>query len=316
MDDANVMDTPQPANQNDTSSAFEPAPVESSNNQVSIDDIILGSVDDSASAFTGTPEPEQPQETIPTPLTPEAPVSDIKNDETRYQYWQSRASKLENEVDGMRAQQQQAVTQPPVQPEAPVKEEFPPPPSRPEKPRNFSREEAYADSQSESARYLDDIDEWRDNSGEYNELKHQYDLAVMQEKLDGEAKIRIDSTKRREAQVAQHRQVNEISTHVQSQYNMGPEESEKFISQMSSPDSLTMDNLVQLWRFQQGQNVPSNAPVPNAPSPAFEQTQRAQQVPSPMGVHPGSSTAAQGSTEDQIMDGMIGNLRSKNPWQQ
>ena len=96
---------------------------------------------------------------------------------------------------------------------------------------------------------------------------------------------------------------------------MGTEEAQQCVPQMSSPDSLTMDNLVQLWRFQKGQGAPTNAPAPTAPSPAFEQTQRAQQVPSPMGVLPGSSQTAPGSAEDQIMDGMISDFKSKNPWQ-
>ena len=318
MDNQNTMDTPQQANPNDASSAFAPA-AEGSNNQVSIDDIILGGVDDTASPF-GTPETEQPQAVqteTPQPPVQEAPqaqpVADNKNDVTRFEYWQSRASKLENERDQLRNQQQQ-VQQQAVQPEAPAKEEFPPPPEKPQKPRAFNREEAYADPTSESARYLDDMDEWRDNSDEYNRLRHQYDLAVLQERLDNEAKMRKDAEQQRDAKIQQARQVQEISQHVQSQYNMGAEEAQQFIQQMSSPESLTMDNLVQLWRFQKGQGAPTNAPAPTAPSSAFEQTQRAQQVPSPMGVLPGSSQAAQGSTEDQIMDNMITDLKNKNPW--
>ena len=318
MDNQNTMDTPQQANPNDATNAFESA-TEGSNNQVSIDDIILGSVEDSASAF-GTPDIEQPQiqqpeaPQAPVQETPQAqPVADNKNDVTRFEYWQSRASKLESERDQLRTQQQQVPEQA-VQPEAPVKEEFPAPPDKPKRPRNFNREEAYADPNSESARYLDDVEEWRDNTDEYNTLRYQYDMAVMQEKIDKEAQIRKDMEAQRDAQVEQTRKSEEIRQHVQSQYNMGPEEAQEFMAQMSSPESLTMDNLVQLWRFQKGQGAPTNAPAPTAPSPAFEQTQRAQQVPSPMGVLPGSSQAAQGSTEDQIMDSMITDLNSKNPW--
>jgi hypothetical protein len=317
MDNANVTDTSQQANPNDTNSAFEPAQPESSNNQVSIDDIILGGVEDTAPF--GTPEETNPvAEQVPTqaPIDSIAQTPDNKNDERRFEFWQSRASKLENEVDTLRTQQQQAMAQPQqaAEPEAPVQEEFPPAPERPKKPRSFNREEAYADPNSESARYLDDIDEWRDSSDEYNRLRHQYDLAVMQEKIDKEAGVRKKAEQQREAKIQQTRQVQEITTHVQSQYNMGTEEAQQFVQQMSSPDSLTMDNLVQLWRFQRGQGAPTNAPAPTAPSPAFEQTQRAQQVPSPMGVLPGSSQTAQGSTEDQIMDNMITDLNNKNPW--
>jgi hypothetical protein len=82
---------------------------------------------------------------------------------------------------------------------------------------------------------------------------------------------------------------------------------------MASPESITMDNLVQLWRFQQGQQTPQAAPA--QPSQAFQQEKRASQVPSPMGVMPSANGQADGrSTEDQIMDKMIGNFDSKNPW--
>ena len=316
MDNTNVQDTPQHANPQDTAQAFEtPAPVatEGSSNEFSIDDIILGNVDDTAPAFTEavtpvteeTPQPEAPAETF-----------DAKNDPNRYQYWQSRATKLENQMDEFRAQQQEMITkqnQPQAQPE-PEPEKFPDAPTRPEKPRTFSREEAYTDPNSDSARYLDDVDGWRDSMDEYNSLKHQYDLAVVQEKLDNEAKHRKSVEDAQRAQAQQVKQVSEISQHVTQQYGMDQAEAQEFISQMSSPDSLTMDNLVQLWRFQKGQGAPTNAPVPAQPSQAFQQTQRAQQVPSPMGVLPGSSQAVQGSTEDQIMDNMITDLNNKNPW--
>lgn len=316
MDNTNVQDTPQNANPQDTAQAFEtPAPVatEGSSNEFSIDDIIMGNVDDTAPAFTQAETPvteEAPQPEVP------AEMPDAKNDPERYQYWQSRATKLENQMDEFRTQQQEMMmkqNQPQAQPE-PEPEKFPDAPTRPDKPRHFSREEAYTDPSSESARYLDDIDGWRDSMDEYNSLKHQYDLAVVQEKLDNEAKYRTQAEEAKKAQAAQVQQVGEITKHVTQQYGMDQNEAQEFITQMSTPESLTMDNLVQLWRFQKGQGAQTNAPVPAQPSQTFQQTQRAQQVPSPMGVLPGSSQAAQSSTEDQIMDKMITDLNGKNPW--
>tara|TARA_R110001583_G_scaffold76672_1_gene209578 strand:- start:63 stop:1025 length:963 start_codon:yes stop_codon:yes gene_type:complete len=319
MDNTNVQDTQQNVNPVDTAQAFEtPAPVatEGSSNQFSIDDIILGQVDDTAPAF----EPAVTPEATETPQPDGAPVGadDAKNDDNRYQYWQSRASKLENQMDTMRDQQHQLMTQQqaaqaPAQPE-PVVEQFPDAPAKPGKPRHYSREEAYSDSTSESAKYLDDIEAWRDDMDEYSSIKHQYDLAVMQDKLDVEAKHRKGAEDAQRATQHQAKQVSEITGHVTQQYGMGPEEAQAFIQQMSKPDSLTMDNLVQLWRIQRGQGAPTNASVPAQPSAAFQQTQRAQQVPSPMGVMPGSSQASQGSAEDQIMDSMLTDFKGKNPW--
>ena len=321
MDNTNVPDTPQNANPQDTSHAFEapaPAETEGSQDNFSIDDIILGNVDEAAPAFTQLETPAT-EETLPPEVgnAPEAPI-DAKNDPNRYQYWQSRAAKLENQMDEFRAQQQQMMmqqqqNQPQAQPE-PEPEKFPDAPARPQKPRSFSRDEAYTDPNSESARYLDDIEAWRDDMDEYNSLKHQYDLAVVQEKLDKEASYRKKQEEAQRAQMQQAQQISEITNHVTQQYGMDQNEAQEFIAQMSNPASLTMDNLVQLWRFQKGQGAPTNAPAPAQPSPAFQQTQRAQQVPSPMGVLPGSSQAAQGSAEDQIMDNMVKDFNSRNPW--
>jgi hypothetical protein len=63
-----------------------------------------------------------------------------------------------------------------------------------------------------------------------------------------------------------------------------------------------------------GQRAPQGTPVPNNPSPTFEQTKRAQQIPSPMGVMPGTGQEATTATEDQVMDSMIADFNSKNPF--
>ena len=96
MENANVQDTPQDANTQDTSNSFGTPQVEAgqdSSGELSVDDIILGNVDDTAPAF-GTPE----NESVETPSSNEV---DAKNDDNRYQYWQSQASKLENELGGI-----------------------------------------------------------------------------------------------------------------------------------------------------------------------------------------------------------------------
>ena len=116
MTDANVQDTPQVANDNaNVDSAFnQAAPAqEGSSGELSVNDIILGTVqeqDDTASAFAN-PEaetPEAPVQEQPTQVEsheqPEMPVEGVeKNDPTRYQYWQSKASKLENELRDQKA---------------------------------------------------------------------------------------------------------------------------------------------------------------------------------------------------------------------
>ena len=319
MENANVQDTPNNANTQDTSNAFEAPQVDAtqgSSSELSVDDIILGGIDETASAF-GIPD-----NNVETTVESQEPLSDAKNDDTRYEYWQSQAAKKDNELEQLKAQQQQMMAmqqqmmqqpQAPAQPEPEV-DKFPDAPTRPSKPRNFSREEAYSDSSSESARYLDEVEDWRDNMEEYKELKHQYDMAIIQEQLGNERKARVEEVQRREAYAKQQQEIANVNNMVQTKYGLNPEEAQSFIKEMSSKDSLTMDNLVQLWRIKQGQNAPVSGNVQTTPSPTIQQTKRAQQVPSPMGTMPGTGNQATGSTEDQIMDRMISDLDSRNPF--
>ena len=96
-------------------------------------------------------------------------------------------------------------------------------------------------------------------------------------------------------------------------YGMNDNEAKDFMSKMSDPNSITIDNLVQLYRLQNsGAQTQEVSPTP---SQAFTQTKNAQQVPSPMGVMPsGQSNNDARSFEDKMMDTMIGNFDSKNPW--
>ena len=220
----------------------------------------------------------------------------------------------------MKAQQQQAMAmqqQQMMQQQAqaqPEPQKFPDAPGKPDKPRNYSREEAYSDSNSESARYLDEVEEWRDNMDEYKDLRHQYDIAVVEDRMIQTERARVEDIKRQQFAAQKRSQLGAVDQVVRQKYGLSADESKQFITEMSSDKSLTMDNLVQLWRMKQGQGAPTGTPAPTTPSPTFQQTKRAQQIPSPMGVMPTSGNQTQGSTEDQIMDRMISDLDSKNPF--
>ena len=207
--------------------------------------------------------------------------------------------------------QMQAMQNVPQQAAEPV-EEFPAPPSKPKKPRTYSREEAYADPNSESARYLDEYEEWRDDISDYNTKKQEYTVSQMQSKLDAQEQQRIAEIQRQEAYAAQSEQMNNVSSHLQGHYGFEGNEAQEFIQQMSDPNSLSLDNLVQLYRMQKGQGQPDQ----NAgPSPEFKQTQRAQQIPSPMGVQTGQGGGNDArSDSDSIMDNLIAEHNKNNPW--
>jgi len=289
----------------------------------SLEEAVFGNTEgsnDVTSAFTSGNEgntetaPVIGQPEVSTDENTQEPAQNT-NDENRYQYWQSQADKYKNELEQVK-QQQVAPVQPeaPVQPAEPTVEEFPAAPPKPQQPRTFNREEAYSDPNSESARYLDELEGWRDNISEYNSLKSQYQTAIIEEKFNNMEQARVDEAKRAEAAQAQARQVNEVKRHVMGNHGMSDSEAQDFMNKMSDPSSITVDNLVQLYRMNKGeaQPVANNAPTP---SDAFQQTRNAQQVPSPMGVLPtGQSEADSASFEDKMMDTMIGNFNSKNPW--
>ena len=81
---------------------------------------------------------------------------------------------------------------------------------------------------------------------------------------------------------------------------------------MSKPDSLSMDNLVELWRIKNGSGAQVNQATAQ-PSDTFNQQARAQQVATPMGVLP-SQQPVETSSEDSIMDSMVSDYKKTNPW--
>jgi DNA mismatch repair ATPase MutL len=238
------------------------------------------------------------------------------NDQVRYQYWQSEADKRENELSKVRATNELLTqqltsfvsnTQQPQQQQQPEEqvEEFPPPPNKPDKPRTYNREEAYTDSSSESARYLDDIESWRDDMDEYNSLQAEYQSAKMSADREEYQRARQRDDALRQQASENDQRMGQLKTHLRQKYNASDTEFDEFVQIMSNPESLTPDNLWRLYQMDRGvqTNVPS---APAAPSAAFEQTRRAQSVPSPMGVLPSQNVqVSDRSVEDKLMDSII-----------
>ena len=304
-----MVDTPQNANPNDSNQAFEDS------NNTSVEEAFFGSQETIEPQEQASPEPVGTPETAP--IQEQAQEYNAKNDEKRFEYWQSQASKNQNQLADIQKrneelQAQMNAMQTMQQPAAEPVEEFPSPPEKPKKPRTFSREEAYSDPNSESARYVDEYEEWRDNMTEYSNLKQEHTVAQMQQKLDAQENARQEEIQRQQAYAAQQQQMNDVNTHLQGHYGFNDTDAQEFIQQMSDPNSLSLDNLVQLYRLQKGQGHPNQ----NAgPSPEFQQTQRAQQIPSPMGVQTGQGGGNDARTDsDKVMDNMITEFNKNNPW--
>ena len=247
------------------------------------------------------------------------PLAQPDNDTVRYQYWQSEADKSRNELDTVKKTNEILTTQlqsvmsnaqAPPQEEEQKAEEFPPPPDKPERPHGFNRDEAYTDPSSDSARYLDSVESWRDDMDEYNRLSVEYNTALVQNEREQyqEARRRDDAQRQEAAQ--QEQQLHDLRSHIQSRYNADEPTFNDFVQTMSDPASLNPDNLWRLYQMDRGQTPPASA---RAPSAAFEQTRRAQSVPSPMGVLPSQNVQVNArSAEDKLMDAMIDDVDKLN----
>jgi len=269
-------------------------------------------------------QPPQVQPQIPT-QNQVTPTTD--NDNVRYEYWQSEAAKLKNQlsevqqympmVDYLRTNPEavQSITpggKTPAEaaPTSQEQEEFPPPPAKPEQPQGFSREEAFTDANSASAKYLDSVDRWRDDMQTYGNLSSQYEIATMREsynkKLDGLEKVEVE----RNARSQEAQEMSNVRNYVSSNYNLGTN-LDDFITTMNDPKSINMDDLVGYYQYKNGTqgNVPAQ-PMQTASS-NFRQIQRAQSVPQPMGVQPAQSNAPSAPGEG-FMDAILGSDNKSN----
>ena len=267
---------------------------------------------------------DTPSEAQPEPSPVEAPTevateeeSPIDNDVKRYQYWQSEADKARNEnaqlAQRLEALEAQASQSQPDDME-PIEEElsFPEPPSKPSKPSGYNRAEALEDPSSESARYLDSVDKWRDDMDEYNRLHQQYTQAVMVEERQRMQEEQREIQKAQAEREIYQDNIRNMSSHLKQQYQASDEEIQNFVQVMDDPKNITVDNLFQLYRMQNGTQQ-AQPMTQTASNESFEQRKRAQSVPTPMGVVPGQSSS-QPNSNDSLMDSMLNDYKKRNPF--
>jgi len=284
-----------------------------------VDDVIFGGEKGSvAEAFEGTDEVEQaiaePEAVPQQEANVEVPED---NDKVRFQYWQSQADKMKNERDQLQQQFNHLATQQqPAQVETePVEEaepEFPAPPEKPQKPYNFSMDEALSDPSSESAKFVQSEQGWRDQMDEYKNLQFEYQMAMMQDEREKIRTERQNDIQRRDAETKQAEQINGIRSQVMDQFKVDSQVADDFVRVMSDPSSISLDNLWKLYASDKGYSSPQ-APA-NKPSGDFQQVKRAQQVPASMGVMPSQTGQNEDSVEDKIIDSMITDYNKQNPW--
>lgn len=310
MAEEQLLDTPEVE-------GAQPAPADEGSKV--IDDVILGGgirgMDD---AFSVSEEPQQEeQQAQEVEQAIEEPSQQPQdNDQVRYQYWQSEADKLknQNEVLMQQLQQQQQMVQPQQQEQIAEPEpeiEMPEPPEKPVRPYNFSMDEALSDPQSESAKFVRQEQAWRDEMDDYKNMQFEYQMAMLEDERVKMADERQANIQRQQAEQQQAQQLQTVRQQVMDNYKVDATTAEDFVRVMSDPNSLSLDNLWKLYSTDKGIATQTQAPAPSAD---FQQVQRAQQVPSSMGVLPSQNRQTKDSLEDTIMNNMIDNYNKSNPF--
>ena len=285
-----------------------------------VDDVIFGGEKGSVSeAFPDDTEQAIVENSSTESVLQKEPSVEVNpdNEEVRYQYWQSQADKLRNERDQLQNQFNTLATQQPAQlpqqePEEDPEPEFPSPPEKPQKPYNFSMDEAMSDPSSESAQFINKEQSWRDEMDEYKNLQFEYQMAMMQDERENIRQERQNDIQRRDADQQQTEQLNGVRSQIMDQYKVDSQVAEDFVRVMSDPSSISLDNLWKLYASDKGYGSPQQPA--NSPSGEFQQVKRAQQIPASMGVMPSQNRQNEGSVEDKIIDSMIGDYNKQNPW--
>ncbi len=232
-------------------------------------------------------------------------IEEPKNDPDQFQYWQSQADKRAAEVDMLKSQMAEVMTKVSQSAEAaPVeKETVLEKPVKPSKPADFDRSEALTDPDSASARYLAKQESYLEAMSEYVASSNDRIMQTM--------------TKAQQEQQAIARD-QKVMSDLQSKYNYTPQQASDFVAQMSSPDSLSLDNLVQLHQLRMNNGSQQVIQVtPDAQQKAAVMNQRNEKlsIPKPIGVQPGASDQSPTkNVEDKMMDAMIGNFNKRNPF--
>ena len=149
------------------------------------------------------------------------------------------------------------------------------------------------------------MDEYRDNMMKYQDARFE---AMQMQQAEQQQLLQ------------QEQQLAQVKGQLTGQYQMSDSDAETFIKTMSDPNSITMDNLVQLFKMQnQTQDVqPSTQPTnaPNVDERMQEMMNERQRLatPSPVTAAKGESNVSTSSDEDNIIESMIGNYKKQNPW--
>lgn len=224
---------------------------------------------------------------------------DAKEDDSQFQYWQSQADKTKAEMEALKAQVE-VLTSKSAEPQQETKEPTLVKPTKPVKPADYDYSEALADPDSSSASYMQAKESY---------LEEMSDFIMKKDEVRDE-----QMTKAKEEQFARQ-QHQETLTELQTKYNYTPQQANDFVSQMSSPESLSLDNLVKLHQMNMGNTPQAEQVSTKAQEKQQLMAQRNQKlsIPKPIGVQQGSSVQSPSkNVEEKMMDAMLGDFNKRN----
>lgn len=150
-----------------------------------------------------------------------------------------------------------------VKPQEQVVEQAPQRPDKPQKPSDYNPIDAYSEPESPSYKYREAMENYQDALADY--------ITKIEEKRTARE---TELQKREQEYLAQQQQVErakqvfgEVGQVLTTQYRMSNQDAEAFIRDMSSPDSLSLDNLVALWKIGKTKQQVSARPANNQPPP-------------------------------------------------
>lgn len=188
----------------------------------------------------------------------EEPPKKAKQDQSRFEYWQSEATKFKNQAEanaqlaqlGAKVASNPAllaqlaasptfaatVADPVV--ETPEAEQKLVVPVAPVKPKDFNDTDAYGDPQSESFKFRAAKETYQGDMIEYYGKKEE-----LREKRE------VAQRKDQERRANEKRQLAAVQSQMQTKYGLTAQEAVLFVQKMTKPESVSMDNLVALFKM-------------------------------------------------------------------
>lgn len=165
------------------------------------------------------------------------------------------------------------------------------PPTMPEKPADFDDVEASTDPNSSSAKYLRDLQAYRDARLDYVE-----NLMLQQ----------AQQAQLRQREIVAETQRQAMHDQLRNTYGMSSEDITEFETLMDDPTILTVPNLVKFFSVLKGKDFTVNRPAAPAPPP------RMPLPPRPASTAPASPRQPQRAAEDVLIDDMIRMAKEDN----